>query len=776
MDLSQLSRVLPWRRSEERTRNKYRRIAIFAAFDANFEVPERTVFYLRELRKVADAIIFVSDNPTLPDELKKLDGIVLHSICERHGEYDFGSYKRGYFYARHTGLLDGAQELVLCNDSCFGPVAEFKTMFDRMRGRDCDFWGITDSNQFNYHLQSYFLCLSRKVFRHRAFTRFIARIKKEPSVQAVIRQYEVRLTARLIERGFKACAYITERIEVNRGRADDRLYGEHFPIFLMERGAPLIKVKGLTEANCNSEGIDRTLQWVARANPSVYRQAVSYNSIARYEKASTVAFSIIMPTYNRRHVLDRAIGSVLAQWHRSFELIIVDDGSEDGTEGHIRTRYAKEIGEGRIVFIRHDENIGPSGARNIGLAAAKHPWIAYVDSDNSIREYFLTVFAQNIIQNPSFHTFYCAFRYVSNGLIRAEPFNFDELLKGNYIDLGAFVHHVDCYRELGAFDPELAQLEDWDVLLKYTRRYTPLQIPHILLDYHDEPDLDRRSLNKSSAEARFKIFKGMTRLPTVSTVIVSYNHDAFVGGAIKSALAQRGNFVQEIIVSDDGSSDKTRQIIGGFAAEQWMLIRDLSSDRNVGVSANYKRCFDAALGDYIAVLEGDDYWLDELKLQYQVEFLEHNPDCSMVFSKIRVENVEGGTVRTLRRQEEIRDCKLDGSHFLAHPTMNLIGNYSCCMFRTELIRKLPEFLFETRISEVTVAFFLENFGKIGFINRTMSAYRQHARGVWSGASREQQFAGHLDTLRKTKTVARDAYKDRIQCKISEAVGEAESVG
>jgi len=158
-----------------------------------------------------------------------------------------------------------------------------------------------------------------------------------------IMRYEVQLTARLIGRGFKAGAYITEPIEVNRGGADDHLYAEHFPIFLMDRGAPLIKVKSLREANCNCQGIDRTLQWVARANPSIYRQAMSHNAIARYDKTPDIAFSIIMPTYNRRHVLDQAIGSVLAQWHRSFELIIVDDGSEDGTESHIRSQYAKEI-------------------------------------------------------------------------------------------------------------------------------------------------------------------------------------------------------------------------------------------------------------------------------------------------------------------------------------------------------------------------------------------------------------------------------------------------
>src|SRR5258708_28250605 len=156
MDLRQLFRTLSWRlRSRERTRIKYRRVAIFAAFDANSEVPERTVFYLRVLRKVVDAIIFVSDNRTLPTELKKLDGIVLHSICEPHGEYDFGSHKRGYFHAQRTGLLDRAQELILCNDSCFGPISGFETLFERMLGRGCDFWGITGSHQFQYHLQSY---------------------------------------------------------------------------------------------------------------------------------------------------------------------------------------------------------------------------------------------------------------------------------------------------------------------------------------------------------------------------------------------------------------------------------------------------------------------------------------------------------------------------------------------------------------------------------------------------------------------------------------------
>jgi glycosyltransferase involved in cell wall biosynthesis len=97
--------------------------------------------------------------------------------------------------------------------------------------------------------------------------------------------------------------------------------------------------------------------------------------------AATPDISVVLATYNRRHLLPRAIASVLAQDGVRFELIIVDDASRDGT-----TDYVASLTDLRIRIISTDHNIGPSAARNLGLKAARAGIVAFLDSDDAYRE------------------------------------------------------------------------------------------------------------------------------------------------------------------------------------------------------------------------------------------------------------------------------------------------------------------------------------------------------------------------------------------------------
>lgn len=87
--------------------------------------------------------------------------------------------------------------------------------------------------------------------------------------------------------------------------------------------------------------------------------------------------SIIMPTFNRAHMIERALKSIFQQTHQKIEIIIVDDVSEDNTEEVIQ-----ELNDNRITYIRHTENKGPGAARNTGLKHAKSNYIAFLDSDD----------------------------------------------------------------------------------------------------------------------------------------------------------------------------------------------------------------------------------------------------------------------------------------------------------------------------------------------------------------------------------------------------------
>nr|AIA86739.1 RgpF [uncultured Synechococcus sp.] len=140
-----------WQNLSLKNRN---RVAVFAAYSATRRVEDYVVKYLKGLREVASKIVVVFDNDLEHSELSKLDGIVDHIIFGRHGEYDFGSYKRGIAWLRENKLLENADDLILCNDSCYGPIKSFKAMFSTMESRKLDFWGATDNHSFGYHLQS----------------------------------------------------------------------------------------------------------------------------------------------------------------------------------------------------------------------------------------------------------------------------------------------------------------------------------------------------------------------------------------------------------------------------------------------------------------------------------------------------------------------------------------------------------------------------------------------------------------------------------------------
>lgn len=114
-------------------------IAIFAFYSKDAKIHNYTIYYLKELKKVVDAIVFVADNELAPTEIVKLEGIVIHSLCKRHGCYDFGSYKRGFLWAEENALLNDAEELIFCNDSCYGPVYPFQEVFDVMQDCEEDF-------------------------------------------------------------------------------------------------------------------------------------------------------------------------------------------------------------------------------------------------------------------------------------------------------------------------------------------------------------------------------------------------------------------------------------------------------------------------------------------------------------------------------------------------------------------------------------------------------------------------------------------------------------
>ncbi|WP_051200754.1 glycosyltransferase [Butyrivibrio sp. XPD2002] len=193
------------------------------------------------------------------------------------------------------------------------------------------------------------------------------------------------------------------------------------------------------------------------------------------------AVSIIMPTYNRANTIGRAINSVLSQSYKYFELIVVDDGSNDGTEELIM-----KIRDKRIRYIKNKKNSGACYARNVGMANAYYNYIAFLDSDNVWREEYLSSRMTTLLELPEdVGGVFGATALVDAGNEECFPSKeicermvgysdneqfLKEMLYGNVIDTNTIVIKKQAIEGLGGFNVALKRFQDWDfffrVLLK----------------------------------------------------------------------------------------------------------------------------------------------------------------------------------------------------------------------------------------------------------------------------------------------------------------------
>lgn len=120
--------------------------------------------------------------------------------------------------------------------------------------------------------------------------------------------------------------------------------------------------------------------------------------------------------------------------------------------------------------------------------------------------------------------------------------------------------------------------------------------------------------------------------PLVSVHMITYNHAPYIAQAIEGVLMQKTNFPFELVIGEDCSTDRTREIVLQYAQKYPKIIRVITSPNNVGMKKNSYRTIQACSGKYIAFCEGDDFWKNTEKLQMQVDLMDIRPECGLVFS------------------------------------------------------------------------------------------------------------------------------------------------
>jgi glycosyltransferase involved in cell wall biosynthesis len=211
----------------------------------------------------------------------------------------------------------------------------------------------------------------------------------------------------------------------------------------------------------------------------------------------------------------------------------------------------------------------------------------------------------------------------------------------------------------------------------------------------------------------------------VSIAIFTYNHEEFIAKALDEVLRQRTDFDYEIVIGEDCSTDNTRSILLEYQRKYPGKIVLLLNETNLGANRNIDQALKRCKGEYLALLDGDDYWTSRDKLQKQVEFLDKHPDCSVCFHDALIvykdRSKEPAHYRPGQKEfSTVEDLLLD--NFI--PT-------SSVMFRRSLFSGIPEWIGRLKMGDWPSHILNAQSGTIGYIDETMGVYLVHHGGVWS---------------------------------------------
>jgi glycosyltransferase involved in cell wall biosynthesis len=246
----------------------------------------------------------------------------------------------------------------------------------------------------------------------------------------------------------------------------------------------------------------------------------------------------------------------------------------------------------------------------------------------------------------------------------------------------------------------------------------------------------------------------------VSVHMLAYNHERYIAQALDSALAQKTNFDFEIVVGEDCSPDSTRRIVEDYASRYPNRVRLVLHESNVGMHRNLVDTLKACSGQYVAFMEGDDFWTSEDKLQRQVDFLDHNPDFVTCSHPVRVINSNGQqlyiTKSDPRQNVSLRQV-IEYRYPL--PTCGV-------MIRKGMLSVLPPWFYKVHNCDYAIQLLLARHGSVHYMADVMGTYRKHSGGVSASTSLEYQVDKLIFLFRKVIREIDPVYHSSIRRRLA----------
>lgn len=383
--------------------------------------------------------------------------------------------------------------------------------------------------------------------------------------------------------------------------------------------------------------------------------------------------SIICPVYNYEENILNLINSILNQTYNNFELIIIDDCSDDNTLDLIES-----IEDSRIKILKTDETRGLSYCRNLALKNTKGAYIFYIDMDNLWDLEYLSTMVAVFSFLPNADAIYSGQIVYSNNFQNIlgtifGAYNKSLLYNNNYISLSAFAHKQELSDDV-SFEESLDLFEDWLFILNIAKNYQMYSAPFLLSkfssdkDFHEKMgfnhDLDNESIKKVHELIDNSIFKDFSlnyRLnKKISIIIPSYNLINDLEDCIDAILSFDSDLI-DIIVVDNNSNDDVRQFLKqaenegkikyiqndvnyGFtyAIEQGIAISDENSDilllnndailKNGSLEAMQYYAYN--LKDCGIIVPRETLYPEDIRMRYNVPYVNHAFECDVSTSKI----------------------------------------------------------------------------------------------------------------------------------------------
>ncbi len=265
--------------------------------------------------------------------------------------------------------------------------------------------------------------------------------------------------------------------------------------------------------------------------------------------------SVIIPTFNRETLLARALSSVLAQTGVSFELIVVDDGSTDGT----RARVERDFPAATYLY---QENQGPSAARNRGIERSRGEWIAFLDSDDEWLPGKLEAQISFFRQNPDCRIMQTEEIWIRNGKRvnqmtkhkKSGGFIFDKCLPLCAISPSAVMIHKSLFEEVGLFDESLPACEDYDLWLRIASRHPVglIEKPYLTKygGHADQCSHKYPAMDLFRIRALVKILKSGTLAPEQTALAektLKEKSEIYIQGALKRGKTKEADEIRTIL-------------------------------------------------------------------------------------------------------------------------------------------------------------------------------------------------------------------------------------